>query len=285
MGDDLELAGRASTAGDHSQIAACVAPVDRCSGGAQADPAVGDQGAQTLAPQAEDGQQVVDAVGARGAVAEEQLDLVGARHTQTIELVDIGGELHEGRDAGPPREFRVLHDPRPRAVGTRFGLAHQEVGEADELVGGERRLIDDLGRRVGESAIGEVHGLGEGLGVGGASRGDLAHRRAEARAVRVEHAHLVGGAQTGGAFEGGVFGVVHGGDAAQLGVDGAQPRELALGRGLQVAGAPDDSRVVLDVPHTPTLTATPDIARCASTGCVRAIRPPRCRRAPARLGG
>ena len=78
-------------------------------------------------------------MGAHAAVAEEQLDPVGARRPEPVELVDVGGELHERRHPRVARELRVLDDPAPILV------AHEEVGEADELRGRERRLIDHVG--------------------------------------------------------------------------------------------------------------------------------------------
>ncbi len=251
MRDDLELARRAPAACDDPEIAPRIAPGDRRPGDAELDPPVGDQRAQALPAQTEDREEVVDAVRARRAVAEQQLHLVRARDAETIELIHVGGELHECGHPGPTRELRVLHDPPTRSLGRRVGLADEEVGEPHELIGGESGLVHHLDGRVGQSLVGEAHGFGEGLGVGRSGRRDLAHRRAEAGAVIVEHPQLVRRAQAGRAFEGGVLGVVDGRDATDLRVDGAQPRELALRRRLEVAGAPDDPRLLLDVPHGP----------------------------------
>ncbi|CAH0270432.1 hypothetical protein SRABI128_03378 [Microbacterium sp. Bi128] len=246
---DLDLARRATAARDHGELAPGVAPGQHRARGAEVDPPVGDEGAQARTAQREDGHQVVDSMGTRTAVAQEQLHLVGPRHPEPVELVDIGGQLHEGRDAGAAGELGVLHDPRPRAtvIGRRF--ADEEVGEPHELVGREGGLVHDLGRGIGQRLAGEAHRLGERIRVGGAGRRDLADGRTEAPTVVLEHAQLVRGPQCRGALEGGILGVGHGSDAADLRVDRPEPRELALGCRFEVAGAPDDPGLLLDVPH------------------------------------
>ncbi len=224
-------------------------------------------------------------MGARRAVAQQELHLVGPRDAQSIELVDVGGELHEGGHARTPGELGVLHDPGTTPLGIDLGGAHEEVGETDELGGRERRLVDHFDGGIGERGVGAAHRIGERLDVGGARRGDLAHRVAPARAVLVEDPELVRRAEARRALERGVFGVVDRGHAPELGVDRPQPGELAFGRGLQVAGAPDDSRVVLDVPHAPTLIATPDIDRRRLHRCATTRSGPAVSEGPDRLRG
>ncbi len=191
MGHHLDLAGGAAPAREHVELAPRVAPGDDGPGGAETDPTVGDQGAQARPAQLEHRQQIVDAVRARRAVAEQQLHLVGAGDAEAIELIDVSRQLHEGRDARAAGQLGVLHDPGPHPVGLRGGRPHEEVGEAHELVGREGGLVDDLGPGVGERLVGETHRLGERRGVGRAGGGDLAHRVAEAFAVLLEDAHLV----------------------------------------------------------------------------------------------
>ena len=127
--------------------------------GAEIEAAVGDERRQPLAPEAEDGEQIVDRVPAHAAVAEQQLDVVGALDAEPIELVDVGGELHQRRDPGMTGELGVLHHPAAGVV------AHQEVGEPDEVGGRERRLVD--------------HG-----GVGGQRRDRLRHRVGQGDSIR-----------------------------------------------------------------------------------------------------
>ncbi len=259
MRDDLEVACRTAAAGDDAELAARVAPRDGRTGAPRRHIAIGDEGEQPGAAQPEGGEQVAHRVGGDGAVAQQQLDVVGARHPEGIELHDVGRQLHERRHARVAGELGVLHDP---AAGG--GIAHEEVGEAHEVGGGEGRLVDDLGIGA-QCLVGALHRVGEGCGIRRPGLGDLDHLAGELVTVRLEHAVLVRHAQAAGALEREVHGLLDGRHAPQLRVDRAEPRELAFGRGLQVARAPDDSGFVLDVSHVhlspSTLAAGSDSAR------------------------
>ena len=119
---DLRIARRTASARDDAELAARVSPRDRLPRRSEFEAPVGDQRGQPLAPQPEDGEEIVDLMLADAAVAEEQLHAVRAGHAQPVELVDVGRELHEGGDTGVACELRVLHDPRPvRSRGPRLG--------------------------------------------------------------------------------------------------------------------------------------------------------------------
>jgi hypothetical protein len=89
MGDDLRIAGRASAARHDPELAAVVSPRDRSARRAGRDVAVGDERAQSLPAQPEDGHEVADGVRRGRAVAEQQLHPAAARHSQPVELVGI----------------------------------------------------------------------------------------------------------------------------------------------------------------------------------------------------
>ena len=63
------------------------------------------------------------------------MDVVDALDAQVVEALDVCRELHERGDASTTCELGVLNQPAPALV------PNQKVGEADEVGGGERRLI------------------------------------------------------------------------------------------------------------------------------------------------
>ena len=227
--------------GLHLEVAGGAAPVELVAGVAPHDRAVfveafGHDLLESRAPQPVDGRDVVEAVRARGAVAEEQLDGVGAGHARALELLGVGGELEERGDARPPGELGVLHEVAP------VGLAHDEVGEADEALVGEGRL-EDHRRARRERRPRRLDGRCDRGRVAHVGPLDLDDGRPQPGAIHVEHAVLVLVAHAARAFEHRVFGIGHGIDAAELRVERAQECELALRGLLQVARARDDGAV------------------------------------------
>ncbi len=218
--------------------------------------AVVDECAQSRAAQAEHGQKVIGEVHAGRAVAEQQLDPIRARHAEAVELVDVCRQLHESGHSRAPGELAVLHDPATRLI------THQEVGEAHELVGGEGGLVDDVG--VGGEGRVRVRDRGsQGRGIRRSGLGDLDHSVSEDLSIFRQHPHFVLAAESSGAFERGVFGLFDQRGASEACVDRAQPGELALGRGLEVARTPDDARLSRDVSQwfpfvPPIVRAGPD---------------------------
>ena len=194
----------------------------------------------------------------RRAVAEQQLDAVAVLHAEEVELIDICRQLHERRHAGVPREFGVLHDPAAVPV------TQQEVGETDELVGREHRLIDDGDAGVGKRRVGRGDGGRDARGIRRSRLGQLDDTTRILGAVGLELAQFVLRAEPPGAGEREVFGLFDGRHAAELRVDLAQPRELAFGRGLEIARAPDDPAFVFDVSHVALPQST--LAAGADTG-------------------
>ena len=165
-------------------------------------------------------------------------------------------------------EFGVLHDPATVVA------AQQKVGEADELVGGEDGLIDDGHVGVGEGRVRRGDRRRDALGIRRPRLGQLDDPARVLLPVRVELAQFVLRAQPTGPSKSEIFGLGDGGEAPELRVDRTQPGELALGRGFQVARAPDDPRTpaaVFDVSHVTlprsTLAAGCDTRRGA-TGAV-----------------
>ncbi len=210
--DDLCVARGAAPAREHAELAPGIAPCDRGDVGAGIQSPIGDEGLQSRAAQREHRKEVVRGVHARGAVAQQQLDAVGARHAEPVELIDVCRELHERGHLGATRELAVLHDPAPGLV------AREEVGEADELVGREGGLEDDIGAG-GQRGVRGLHGGGQGCGIRRPRRGDLDDAVAEPLAVVGEHAELVLAAEASGALERGVFGFVDRVDAAETSID------------------------------------------------------------------
>ncbi len=136
--EHLLLAGGAAPAGHDLEVAAIVAPRQRSARRTVGDTPIGDECAQPRASHLEQREEIVDGVRAERAVAEDEVDLIGTRDAEAIELVDICRELHEGGDTRLARQLRVLHPPAPVVVFT------EEIGEADELLGCESGLEDDL---------------------------------------------------------------------------------------------------------------------------------------------
>ena len=159
-GHDLGVARRTAPARHHSEVASRIAPGDRRPPEAQVEPTIGDQRLEAGSAEREDGQQFLGDVHADRSVAEQQLDPIRTRNTEPVELIDVCRKLHQGCHAGAASELAVLHDPAAILV------THQEVGEADELVSRERRLIDHVGVR-GERRLRERDRLGQAGGVGG----------------------------------------------------------------------------------------------------------------------
>ena len=220
--------------------------------------------AQPGAAEAEHGQQVVGEVRARRAVAQQQFHSVGPLDTQPIELIDVCRELHERRHPSATCELAVLHDPAPCLI------ARQEVGEPDELLRCEGGLVDDVGIG-GQRGVGAGDGLGEGGGIRRPRLSDLDDALAVVSAILGEHPQFVLAAEASRALERGVFGFFDGVDASEPGVDGAQPRELALRSRLEVARAPDDARLIRDVSQwfpfvSPIVRAGGDSRARASNG-------------------
>ncbi len=236
----------------HLEVARRAAPVELVAGIAPGDRAVvgealGHDLLQPGAAQPIDGRDVVEAVHAGRPVAEQELDCVGAWHADALELLGVGRELEERGDARPTGELRVLHEVAA------VWLPHDEVGEPDEALIGERGLEHD--RRP--SREGRDRGLDRGAhraGVAHVGPLDLDDGGAQLGAIGLEHAVLVLVAHAAGALEHGVFGVGHGVDATELRVERAQERELALGRLLQVARARDDGAV--DQVHSGSLPSS-----------------------------
>ena len=224
----LEVARGASPV----ELVARVAPGDR----AVVGETLGHELLEPGAAQPIDGSDVVEAVHAGRPVAEQQLDRVGAWHADALELLGVGRELEERGDARPTGELRVLHEVAA------VGLPHDEVGEADEALVGERGLEHD------RCAGGErrLRGLDRGLHRGGVAHVgplDLDDGRPELGAVGLEHAVLVLVAHAAGALEHRVGDGFEEGVATELDVELAQEGELALRRLLQVARARDDGAV------------------------------------------
>ena len=235
---DLDLAGRAASAGDDLEISAVVAPGERRSCSALVDPPVRDERTQPRPAHVEQRQQVAHGVRPDAAVAEDQVDLIGSRDAETVELVDICRQLHECGDPGRAGELGVLHPPAP------VRIAEQEVGEPDELRRAERSLIDHRGVRA-QGAFGLGDDRGERLGVGGRHLRQLDHagtavgRAAVLREVVREHDLLVHVAHRRRAREGRVLRILDRLDPPELGVQRPRPGELALRGELQVGRAPD----------------------------------------------
>ena len=179
--DDLQFARRASSARHDVELAPRVAPCDLGALRSEVDPPVGDEGQEPVAPQREHGEEVIDLVLADRTVAEQQLDPIRARDAEPVELDDVGRELHERGDPCPARELGVLHDPRPRRAGLGGRLTHEEVGEADEIVRRERRLVDDLDALRRQRLVRRRDGACECLGVARPGLGDLDDTIAEPR--------------------------------------------------------------------------------------------------------
>ena len=167
--DDLGVARRAPPARRHVEVSPPIAPGNRLASCAELDPAVGDQRPQPRAPHVEQRHHVADPVRARRTVTEEEVDLLGARNAQEVELVGIGAELQQRRRLGATGELGVLHAPRP------VGIPHEEVGEADELVGREGRLEHDAHGGVGERRCGQPESGCHPLPVGRPGLRDLGH--------------------------------------------------------------------------------------------------------------
>ena len=237
---DLGIARGTPPARDHAEFSTRVAPRDRGPPEPEVEAPVRDERAQPGPAQTEDRQELIGEVHAGGAVAQQQLDAIGARHAEAVELIDVCRELHERGHPGAARELAVLHDPSPGLV------PHQEVGEPDELVGREGRLIDDV-RVGGEGRVRARHRLGEGRGIRRSRLGDLDDAVAECGAVAREHPQLVLAAEPAGPFERDVLGLFHGGYPPDAGIDPPQPRELALRSGFEVARTPDHARLCRDV--------------------------------------
>ena len=263
-GHDLAVAGGAASARQHPQLAARIAPRDRRLRCAAVKTPVGDQRLQSGAAQTEHREQILGEMLARRSVAEQQLHAIRPRHAQPIELVDVCRKLHQSGDAGAAGQLAVLHDPAAGLV------TREEVREPDELIGRESGLVDDV--RVGcESRVRVGHCRGQSGGIRRPRRGDLDDAVAVLLAVVGEHAKLVLAAEQSGAFERGVFGLFDCGDAPEAGVDRTQPRELALGCGLEIARAPDDARLSRNVSQW--FPFVPPIVRAGADSAARSGEP------------
>ena len=232
-GDEQHVAVRL-----HLEVARGTAPVELVAGVAPGDRAVvgdplGDDLLEPRAAQPVDGSDVVEPVHAGRPVAEQQLDRVGARHADALELLGVGGELEERGDARPTGELRVLHEVAA------VGLAHDEVGEADEALVGERGL-EHHRCAGGERGLRRLDRGLHGGGVAHVGPLDLDDGRPELGAVGLEHAMLVRVAHAARALEHRVGDRFEERVATELGVELAQEGELALRGLLEVARARDD---------------------------------------------
>jgi hypothetical protein len=86
-------------------------------------------------------------------------------------------------------------------------VAHEEVGEPDELLGGEHRLIDDRDGGVGQRRRRRGHRSRDGRGIRRSRLGQFHDTSGILRAVGLELAQLVLRAEPTGALEGEVFGL------------------------------------------------------------------------------
>ena len=128
-------------------------------------------------------------------------------------------------------------------------VAHEEVGEADEL--GRSRTPPGRSTSASDASaafVGRPHRPGPRHPTI-APRGSRRRRRRTARRTSASTRRSCALPSRPGALEREVLGLFDGGDAAEPRVDRAQPRELALGRRLEVARAPDDPAFVFDVAH------------------------------------
>ena len=233
--------------GDQQQVVV-LADLDRALGTAEACPyrlvlpgdrltagqVVVEQPLQRVAAWTVHRKQLVDPVAGGGAVAEHQLNLGRDRHSCAGQRVGVGGELKQCLDLDRPSELRV-----PQAVA--LAVEYQEVRETGEPAVEHGRLVDH--RRPSFDC--PQGGLGRGReslhGVGGppddrdgVSRDQLAQL--------VEVPLLVLAAEFGRAGE--QFVVRRDGwPPAEPGVERAQQRVLAAGRGCEVGGAVDHSIV------------------------------------------
>ena len=223
VGGDFGLAARAVSA-DGVPL---VVPVDRFGVG---KPLI-DEKLQARTALAIDGEDVAEPVLADGSVAEQQLCGVGRCHPDADELFCVCGELQQGGDLGPPRQFAVLHLVAP------VRLAHDEVGESDKAAVEECRLEHDL-CPARESPLGRGGGFGKFLRPIPGRPFDLDD--AAGLPVPLEFQLLVQIAQLARPREDRIIRLSYPLDAPELGIEYAQERKLAPGRGSQVARAGDD---------------------------------------------
>lgn len=222
MRDHLLLAGGASAAGHHLEVALIITPRQGGVGRRIVDPPVGDQRSEAGTAHLEQREQIVDGMCAEGSVTEDEVDGIGSRNTEPVELVDICRQLHEGRDPSGAGELGVLYAPASVVV------TLQEIGESDELGSRERRLEDD--RRVGCERLDRlVDGGRERHGIDGRHLLDAVHPTiAEVVDVARQDVLLVHVSELGGAGERGVLRLHDRVYAPQLGVDRSAPGEFAF---------------------------------------------------------
>ena len=201
-----------------------------------------DEGFDAGAAEPQERHDVGDAVGRRGAVAEDEVSLGGDGYACPFQLVGVGGELEDGGDLGVPGELGVVD-------GVAVVGADEEVGASGERAVEELGLVDrvdTLAQRVER----EVAAVEQVLGASRRVAGELEETAAcggvvaaEAAEVGLAEVSLVGGAELGGAFEHRVRVDRQGGDASETGIEGSQQRKLARRGDGDVARADEGTPV------------------------------------------
>jgi hypothetical protein len=191
-----------------------------------------EHGLKTGAASAVDGQDVPQRMGAGAPVAEDQVDVLADLHAERHHLVAVRGQLQQRGDLGAAGELGVVDLVDPVVA------EHDEVGEAEQATVEERRLEQHVGP-VAES----LSRRGGGLGIVAERRllelDDLA-----GEFERFEHTQLVRRSEQPRADEHVVFDVVDALDPAELRVEFAHERPLALSGGGQIARRVHDCRRV-----------------------------------------
>ena len=203
--------------------------------------------AQPLAAQPEDREEIVDLVRADAAVAEQQLDAVASAGTPSRSSWSTYAASCMSAVTRAWRASFVSCTIHGRSA--RCGSRDEEVGEADEVVGRERGLVDDLRVRArAPRSSARPHRRGPRHPTI-SPRGSRPRRRRTARRSRRARGARARCRARPARSRVSVLGLFDRRDAPEPRVDRTQPRELALGRRLEVARAPDDPAFVLDVSH------------------------------------